>query len=428
MHKAFARAVLWRASTFSVIGIPLVVTTSLTGCRLFGADASACEVGTVGTCPTGERCSDEGVCIPIEAGSRDEPDDPGNDEDSGPGDDEETTPSGVTVVLTGESGVTLLARSAAKTLVWATEGEEACVRFLVAGATEAASLHCLDAGEQIGGLAVVEEQVYWLADGATDRIETLALQSSVAEVPKVVKTAAGQVRPLEEAGPAQLAARKSGEQTLLAWLPNPEETLDVERLLIQGAEVVGTTQYGVIGASASSGLALSENDVFWVTDGVYARMTVRDNTTNDDDGGYSGYTDDGSNTGFCAGAGWASTTFGADDVYISTRTASDRGGILWSRGAFDPSFLVVEEIVHSADPDDAAKYARGLATDGSFLYYTTGGAGVSTRPSLFRVSVAGGTPERLLELEQEGGQLLIDAEFLTWAEPETGRILKMPRP
>lgn len=426
MQSMLPRSMLSRSPRAVGFGISLSASISLAGCRLLGGEPAACEVGVAGTCPTGERCSDEGICIPSDpssdqgaTGGQGETTD---DEESGP------VPPGATIVVSGEPGVTLLARSASGALVWATGDAEACVRYLVVGAEEAADLHCLSSGEQIAGLAVVEEQVYWLVDGATDRLETLPLGGEVAARPTVVKIATGQLRSLEEAGPAQLVARATDEHILLAWLPDEEATLDVERLLLQGDDVVSTTQYGVIGASPSSGLALSESDVFWVSDGVYARMTVRDNAASDDDGGYSGYTDDGGNTAFCGGAGWASTTFGADEVFISTRTSGDRGGILWSRGAFDPSFLIVEEVVHAADPDDAAKYARGLATDGSFLYYTTGGAGLSTSPSLFRVAAGGGMPERLLELEHEGGQLLVDADFLTWAEPASGRILRIPRP
>jgi hypothetical protein len=71
---------------------------------------------------------------------------------------------------------------------------------------------------------------------------------------------------------------------------------------------------------------------------------------------------------------------------------------------------------------------RGLATDGGSLFYTTGGAGFASAPGLFRVPLTGGTPARLVDTAGDGGQVVVDAAFVTWAEPAEDRIVRIPRP
>jgi len=236
------------------------------------------------------------------------------------------------------------------------------------------------------------------------------------------------VRTVAEAGPNQLAARVIDGQTVLAWMPHPADTHHVERVILDSDRAAGRAGYSVIRAGEGGGLVLNDGDLFWVTEGPYARMTVRDNTLNDGDGNYGPYTDDGNNAGFCAGRGWASASSGADVVFVATRNGLDGGVILSSDGRFDPPFLAVIEVLHQVDPDDPAKYARGLFVEGAVLDYTTGGAGFATSPGVYRVSAAGGAPQRLADARGEPGQIVVDATSVWWAEPGRDRIVLVPHP
>ena len=398
----------------------VVVASPLAGCRLFGIEGNACDPNDPATCPANQVCNQNGACVPTGTGE-------GEGEGQGGEGEGEGQPPGV--VAGNETLVHALALADDGTLFWATGTTGGCVRRFADGDAQPSTVHCVDSTSSIAGLAVTGTDVFWVVDaaGPNDRLETLPQSAGATDVPFQVQAAGADVRSIDTAGPSQLAARHVGSETMLAWFPDPTGFERIERVVVgTGGAVLARAQYSGQGGTPGAAV-LNDTDLFWCEDGLYARMAIRDNHRTDGDGGFSGYTDDGSNTTFAHGMGWAGAVFGAN-AFVSTRDASDSGGILKSAGDFDPSFLIVTEVLHQVDPDDVAKYARGIATDGSFVYYTTGGIGFSSSPGVFRVSVAGGTPERIATTDVDGGAVVVDASFVTWTEPDNNRVARIPRP
>lgn len=396
----------------------------LPGCRVLGLWTPECTPGDDATCLSGQVCGADGICLlggAVEPGEDAGPPPPG--EDGGP------PPDNSELVVDGQVGVYLLARTPAGVLFWATGGDAGCVRRMApGGAVE--DVHCGGPGTSVEGLALTDNDVVWIENGNEDRLMVKA-QSAIATAPAAaLSVAVEDVGTVLEYGPALVAARTVDGEQVYAWTQEPTDSFGgVERVLrgVSGL-VTAQTRYGVLFANGRlGGVALTPDDVYFtLTSDLYARVLIRDNHARDETGGYSAYSDDGDNTDYPPGAGYAVATFN-DAVYVATRGNADEGGILTSRGAFPDGFLGVDLVTAQVDPDSASRYARGLATDGDALYYTTGGLGESP-PGVFRLSLAlDAVPERLLTLATEGGSVVLDDDSVYWSDPEAGAIRRLPR-
>lgn len=397
------------------------------GCRVLGVWEPECTTGDDATCPNGLRCGSGGLCgvdvvAPTPGEDAGEP-----DVDAGPqGPDIETVASGETLAY-------LLARSDDGSLFWATGGDAGCIRRLPVDQAAAVSVHCEPAGRSISGLALAETDVAWLSNGADadDTLSVKAQAANTASVSGTLSTAIEDVGTVEDYGPSLLAARSVEGEDIYAWTQAATDTFQGLERIIRGVTglITQQNQYGVsFTGGRLGGVALTTDDVYTVVNtALYARVLVRDNHANDDNGGYSAYSDDGNNVEYPPGAGWATTTLD-ETMYVATRAANDAGGILSSAGLFPGGFLAVDLVIGQVDPDDPGRYARGLAADTEALYYTTGGLGESA-PGVFRLSLAAGaTPERLVTLGNEGGSVVVDDAHIYWAEPALGEIRRIPKP
>jgi hypothetical protein len=411
----------------------LTVGMAFSGCRVLGVQSSECTPGNAETCPPEQFCAFDGYCY---FGSDAEGEaDAGlpAPNDAGPGAPDAGNGSSAETLATGEGGAFLLVRATDGTLLWVTGGDAGCVRRLLPDSFSPQSLYCAPAGSTLEGLAITESKLAWIRNGA-DAADSLVITDLVPEADSTadtLSTALEDVGTALEYGPSLLAARSVASDDSFAWPQSPTDTFDGVQRIVVGATGQSTlqTQYGGLNTGGRLGaLAFTDDHLFFVTESdLYARVMVRDFHASDDNGGYGAYSDSGENTEYPRGAGFATATCG-DTMYVSTRGPNDEGGILKSAGTFSGGFLSVELVTGQVDPEILSAYARGLACDSEALFYTTGGLGTDA-PGLFRLSLAlDAIPERLLTLDDEGGAVVVDEAFITWAEPVAGAIRRMAKP
>ena len=323
----------------------------------------------------------------------------------------------------------LLVRSDDGELVWATGGESGCIRRLSPEAI-VTDIHCVDAGETIVGLALAGDNVFWLVDSAAqDRLESLSLTATTLDSPTDLTPSAGaQLRTLDDGGPNQLAARVIDGAIHVVWSFAPSSTEPVEEIVLQGGSVIARGTYVVFEntGTAAGGLVVNPFQPFWAVDGDYQRVFI--GLGRQSDPPFDDLSDGATNPEFCDGRGYAAAAGPGDRVFIAGRNDVDGGGILSADGAATADdHLLVHELVHQVDPDEPRRHARGIGSDGVDVFYTTGGLGGSSLPGLFRVSAAGGIPERIVDTHGEGGAVVVDNDEVVWAEPDAGRIIRIAR-
>ena len=228
---------------------------------------------------------------------------------------------------------------------------------------------------------------------------------------------------------AALRASTTGDVQLIGWVRDGEAFSGVERFIRTPAGVVtGRTAYsGAVGIP--TGIGFNDTDILWIEDGgARARVFIRDGTVDDEGGSYIAYSDNGGDPAEVkGGAGSASTTVGSR-VFLATRSDLDEGQILSSSGAFGgDGFLVILLVEAQVDPDSAQKYASGMATDGTSIFYATAGVGES--PSgVFKIGAAGGTPQRLATLPSDGGGVAVAGNFVYVALPSDDTVARIAIP